>query len=211
MVTAPRTIMLWGAVLIWSSRRMYGSAGPLVASRELGARHAVPVTKRHTTLRRARACLVVMCGPRVRMCDGGRSIAVAAGADELWKLVPAAPSRVSSAPAGVARRSRCQARQVHHGRGRRPEEDSRPAPSPEDWGKPDSKSHVLCDRGGLPPSIALSAANGNDAFARKPLVGTTARIRSRWVIERAVCASLTGCRRLSFRYGPIPATARGNR
>jgi transposase len=52
-------------------------------------------------------------------------------------------------------------------------------PSPVDRGKPGSKIHVLADRGGLPLSLALSAANVNDAFALQPLVRAIPAIRSR--------------------------------
>ena len=52
-------------------------------------------------------------------------------------------------------------------------------PSPVDRGKPGSKIHVLSDRGGLPLSLALSAANTNDAFALMPLVRAIPAIRSR--------------------------------
>jgi transposase len=52
-------------------------------------------------------------------------------------------------------------------------------PSPVDRGKPGSKVHVLADRGGLPLSVALSAANTNDAFALQPLVRAIPAIRSR--------------------------------
>ena len=52
-------------------------------------------------------------------------------------------------------------------------------PSPVDRGKPGSKIHVLSDRGGLPLSLALSAANINDAFALQPLVQAIPAIRSR--------------------------------
>jgi transposase len=52
-------------------------------------------------------------------------------------------------------------------------------PSPVDRGKPGSKIHVLSDRGGLPLSVALSAASVNDAFALRPLVRAVPAIRSR--------------------------------
>ena len=52
-------------------------------------------------------------------------------------------------------------------------------PSPVDRGKPRSKIHVLSDRAGLPLSLALSAANTNDAFALQPLVRAIPAIRSR--------------------------------
>jgi transposase len=52
-------------------------------------------------------------------------------------------------------------------------------PSPVDRGKPGSKIHVLSDRTGIPLSVALSAANANDAFALQPLVRAVPAIRSR--------------------------------
>lgn len=52
-------------------------------------------------------------------------------------------------------------------------------PSPVDRGKPGSKIHVLSDRTGIPLSVALSAANTNDAFALQPLVRAVPAVRSR--------------------------------
>ena len=52
-------------------------------------------------------------------------------------------------------------------------------PSPVDRGKPGSKVHVLSERMGLPLSVAVSAANTNDAYALKPLVMAVPAIRSR--------------------------------
>jgi transposase len=52
-------------------------------------------------------------------------------------------------------------------------------PSPVDRGKPGSKIHVLSERTGLPLSVAVSAANTNDAFALKPLVMAIPAIKSR--------------------------------
>jgi transposase len=52
-------------------------------------------------------------------------------------------------------------------------------PSPVDRGKPGSKIHVLSDRGGLPLTVAVSAANTNDSFALKPLVMAIPAIKSR--------------------------------
>lgn len=52
-------------------------------------------------------------------------------------------------------------------------------PSPVDRGKSGSKIHVLSDRGGLPLSVAVSAANTNDADALKPLIRAVPAIRSR--------------------------------
>jgi transposase len=52
-------------------------------------------------------------------------------------------------------------------------------PSPVDRGKPGSKIHVLSERGGLPLSVAVSAANTNDAEALKPLVMAIPAIKSR--------------------------------
>jgi transposase len=48
-----------------------------------------------------------------------------------------------------------------------------------DRGKSGSKIHVLADRGGLPLSVAVSAANTNDSFALKPLVMAIPAIKSR--------------------------------
>lgn len=52
-------------------------------------------------------------------------------------------------------------------------------PSPVDRGKPGSKIHVLSERGGLPLSVAVSAANTNDAAALKPLVMAIPAVKSR--------------------------------
>lgn len=52
-------------------------------------------------------------------------------------------------------------------------------PNPVDRGKTGSKIHVLSDRAGLPLSVAVSAANTNDADALKPLVRAIPAIRSR--------------------------------
>lgn len=52
-------------------------------------------------------------------------------------------------------------------------------PNPVDRGKTGSKIHVLSDRGGLPLSVAVSAANTNDAYALKPLVMAIPAITSR--------------------------------
>lgn len=52
-------------------------------------------------------------------------------------------------------------------------------PSPVDRAKPGSKIHVLSDRGGVPLSVAVSAANTPDGVALKPLVLGIPAIRSR--------------------------------
>lgn len=52
-------------------------------------------------------------------------------------------------------------------------------PNPVDRGKTGSKIHVLSDRRGLPLSVAVSAANTNDANALKPLVRAIPAVRSR--------------------------------
>jgi hypothetical protein len=52
-------------------------------------------------------------------------------------------------------------------------------PGPVDRGKPGSKIHVLSGRAGLLLSVALSAANTNDAFALQSLVRAIPAIRSR--------------------------------
>jgi transposase len=63
----------------------------------------------------------------------------------------------------------------------RPREKGGPltGPNPVDRGKSGSKIHVLSDRAGLPLSVAVSAANTNDAAALKPLVLAIPAIRSR--------------------------------
>jgi len=48
-----------------------------------------------------------------------------------------------------------------------------------DRGKAGSKIHVLSDRAGVPLSVAVSAANTNDADALKPLVRAVPAIKSR--------------------------------
>jgi transposase len=69
----------------------------------------------------------------------------------------------------------------HRGRRLRPRQKrgALTGPSPVDRGKPGSKIHVLSDRGGLPLSVAASAANVNDALALKALVRAIPAIRSR--------------------------------
>jgi transposase len=52
-------------------------------------------------------------------------------------------------------------------------------PSPVDRGKPGSKIHILSDRGGLPLTVAISAANTHDSLALKPLVMAIPAVRSR--------------------------------
>ncbi|WP_433208740.1 IS5 family transposase [Nocardia sp. CA-107356] len=51
--------------------------------------------------------------------------------------------------------------------------------NPVDRGKAGSKIHVMSDRAGLPLSVAISAANTNDADALKPLVKAVPAIKSR--------------------------------
>jgi hypothetical protein len=53
------------------------------------------------------------------------------------------------------------------------------SPNPVDLGKTDSKIHVLSDRAGIPLSVAVSAANTNDAYALKALVMAIPAINSR--------------------------------
>lgn len=48
-----------------------------------------------------------------------------------------------------------------------------------DRGRPGSKIHVLSDWAGVPLSVAVSAANTNDASAFKPLVMVNPAVRSR--------------------------------
>ena len=52
-------------------------------------------------------------------------------------------------------------------------------PNPVDRGKTGSKIHVLSDRAGVPLSVAVSAANTNDAEALKPLVLAIPAIKPR--------------------------------
>ena len=63
-------------------------------------------------------------------------------------------------------------------------------PSPVDRGKTGSKIHVLSDRAGLPLSVAVSAANTNDAAALKPLVMAVPAIKSRRGPRRRKLAKL---------------------
>jgi hypothetical protein len=73
--------------------------------------------------------------------------------------------------------------------------------SPVDRGKPRSKIHVLSDRRGLPPSVAISAGNTNDhtdlhtwirdrgiggRITRKGIDTSDKLGRHRWVIEQAM-------------------------
>lgn len=52
-------------------------------------------------------------------------------------------------------------------------------PDPVDRGKKGSKIHLITDRGGLPLSVGISAANTHDSKALEPLVGGIPPIRSR--------------------------------
>lgn len=52
-------------------------------------------------------------------------------------------------------------------------------PNPVDRGKTGSKIHVLSDRNGIPLSVAVSAADTNDADVLKPLVRAIPAVRSR--------------------------------
>ena len=52
-------------------------------------------------------------------------------------------------------------------------------PKPVDRGKKGSKIHVITDRGGLPLSVGISAANAHDSQALVPLVQGIPPIRSR--------------------------------
>jgi hypothetical protein len=48
-----------------------------------------------------------------------------------------------------------------------------------DRGKPGSKIHVLSERGGLPITVAVSAANTRDPLALTPLVMAIPAVKSR--------------------------------
>lgn len=52
-------------------------------------------------------------------------------------------------------------------------------PSPVEWGKAGSKIHALSERGALPLSVAVSAANTNDSYALTPLLRAIPAIKSR--------------------------------
>ena len=52
-------------------------------------------------------------------------------------------------------------------------------PNPVDRGKKGSKIHLIVDRGGLPISVGISAANTNDNLPLEPLVRGIPPIRSR--------------------------------
>jgi len=48
-------------------------------------------------------------------------------------------------------------------------------PNPVDRAKSGSKIYALFERGGLPLSVGISAANTHDSHALKPLVNATSR------------------------------------
>ena len=79
-------------------------------------------------------------------------------------------------------------------------------PSPVDRGKTGSKLHALSDRRDLPLSVAVSAANTNDAFALKPLVKAIPAIKSQRGPRRCTPAKLHADkgRRLTIRYKNSP-------
>src|SRR5688500_11531843 len=52
-------------------------------------------------------------------------------------------------------------------------------PNPVDRGKPGSKLHVLTDAGGLPLTVAVTAANTHNSLALMPLVQALPAVRSR--------------------------------
>lgn len=73
----------------------------------------------------------------------------------------------------------------------RAKKGSRTGPSsPVDRGKPGSKIHVLCDRGGLPLTVAISASNTHDSLALKPLVMAIPSVKSRRGPRRGRTAKL---------------------
>ena len=73
-----------------------------------------------------------------------------------------------------------------------------------DRGKPGSKIHVLSDRAGLPLSLALSAANTNDAFALKPLIRAVAE----WGAARGARTAPTWLATLALGERDVEASAR---
>ncbi|MFF8382020.1 IS5 family transposase [Streptomyces sp. NPDC015661] len=65
-------------------------------------------------------------------------------------------------------------------------------PNPTDRGKEGSKIHLICDRTGLPISLAISGANLHDSRALEPLVRGIPPIRSRRGPRRRRPAKLHG-------------------
>ncbi|MEH0658435.1 IS5 family transposase [Streptomyces stelliscabiei] len=65
-------------------------------------------------------------------------------------------------------------------------------PNPTDRGKKGSKIHLICDRNGLPISVAVSGANLHDSQALEPLVMGIPPIRSRRGPRRRRPAKLHG-------------------
>ena len=68
--------------------------------------------------------------------------------------------------------------------------------NPVDCGKPGSKIHVLCDRQGIPLSVAVSAANTHDSQVLEPLVMATLAVRFRRGPRRRRPAKLPGVAQL---------------
>jgi len=69
---------------------------------------------------------------------------------------------------------------VRHRLGEHPRRQRGPltGPNPTDRGKNGSKIHLICDRNGLPISVAISGANLHDSQALEPLVMGIPPIRS---------------------------------
>jgi transposase len=65
-------------------------------------------------------------------------------------------------------------------------------PNPTDRGKKGSKIHLICDRNGLPISVAISGANLHDSKALEPLVQGIPPIRTRRGPRRRRPAKLHG-------------------
>lgn len=83
---------------------------------------------------------------------------------------------------------------MRHRLGERPRRQRGPltGPNPTDRGKKGSKIHLICDRNGLPISVAVSGANLHDSQALEPLVMGIPPIRSRRGPRRRRPAKLHG-------------------
>ncbi|MGW4410902.1 transposase [Nonomuraea sp. NPDC004702] len=85
-------------------------------------------------------------------------------------------------PAGRTRRPRRAGLVATRDRlGQRPGErrEELTSPNPVDRGEKGSKTHLITERTGSPPAVAISAANIHDSLAREPLARSIPPIRSR--------------------------------
>ncbi|MFK0160810.1 IS5 family transposase [Streptomyces sp. NPDC090493] len=84
-------------------------------------------------------------------------------------------------------------------------------PNPTDRGKKGSKIHLIVDRGGLPLSLGISAANLHDSQALIPLAQGIPPIRSRRGPRRRRPGKLHGDKGYDFRYLRLWLSSRGIR